>query len=61
MNGKDVPEFLGVDVTFGVNKEKRELLILVGIDRHKKPSQLLDALCLQNNKLPLYWFVKMVI
>ena len=36
MNGKDVPEFLGVDVTFGVNKEKRELLIAAGIYGHKK-------------------------
>lgn len=30
------PEFLGVDVTFGVNKEKRELLLVAGIDGHKK-------------------------
>ena len=30
------PEFLGVDLTFEVNKEKRELLITAGIDGYKK-------------------------
>jgi hypothetical protein len=33
---KMFPEFIGVDVTFGVNKEKRELLVAAGIDGHKK-------------------------
>ena len=26
------PEFLSTDITFGVNKERRELLLVVGID-----------------------------
>ena len=44
------PEFLGVDVTFGVNKEKRKLLLVAGIDSHKK-LQLFVALCCQSNRL----------
>jgi hypothetical protein len=31
-----LPEVLGIDVTFGVNKERRELLLAAGIDGNKK-------------------------
>ena len=35
-NAQMFPEFLGVDVTFGVNKEKREMLLVAGMDGHKR-------------------------
>ena len=38
------PEFLGADVTFGVNRQKRELLLVAGINDNNKDLLLLDVL-----------------
>ena len=35
-NTQMYPQFLSVDVTFGVNKEKRDLLLIAGIDGRNK-------------------------
>ena len=51
-NAEMLPEFLGLDVTLGVNKECRELLLVAGIDGHKKHLLHLDVSChLSNNQL----------
>ena len=51
---KIFPEFLGVDAKFGVNKEKRELLIAAGVDGHKKAFTAFRCFMLSNNKLHIY-------
>ena len=46
-NAEMFPEFLGIDVTFGVNKERRELMVVAGIDGHKKTFTI-KLLCSDN-------------
>ena len=47
------PEFLSVDVTFGVNKERRNLLRVCGIDGNFKVLLLFIFSCILNNFMSL--------
>jgi hypothetical protein len=55
------PEILGIDVTFGVNKERRDLLIAAGVDDNKKTFSAFCCFILSKKEATYTWIINQAI
>ena len=61
MNYMIIPKFLAYDVNFGVNKERRNLFLISGPDRHNKIFTCFSCFMISKEAMTFHWILRIAV